>query len=266
MCPDKESTEPLDFRIGKWLEQQGYPLEMQTASALRKCGLWVRQSAHYIDEESGKSREIDVLAIEREPLGMAEIYFVIECKTSNKPWILFTSPHALDNYNRLFALGLFSSSGRTAVSNRWDEAEELLKWLKKDMRNGYNLTAAFTNGEDSAFGAASSVVKACSFLLRTAENGPAKLAFTFPAIILSSPLFECYLDDQGEMRVSEIEQGWLFFDARIAKFHGTCIRIVSQSALEQFAADVGEMKMNLRKLIEPDVQQEWKTLKSRSKK
>lgn len=266
MSADKESAQRLDLRIAKWLEQQGYPLEMQAASALRKCGLWVRQSAHYIDEESGKSREIDVLAIEQEHLGMAEIYFVIECKTSNKPWILFTSPHALDNYNRLFALGLFSSRGREAILNRWDEAEESLKWLKKDMRNGYNLTAAFTGGEDSAFGAAASVVKACSFLLRKAENGPTKLIFTFPAIILSSPLFECYLDDQGEIRVSEIDQGWLFFDARIAKFHGTCIRIVSQSALQQFATDVGAMKVNLRKLIEPDVQQEWKTFQSRSKR
>lgn len=258
MNSEDSKKEPLSAQVSKWLEQQGYPLEMRVASALRKQKFWVRQSAHYVDQESGKSREIDVIAMHVEPIGVAETYFVVECKASNKPWVLFTSEHRLNNFNRMFALGIFSQRATEYFSGRFDEATKVLKWLQKDGRIGYNLTSAFTSGEDSAFGAASTVVKACLSLLKASKKSVAGiLTYTFPAIVIGAPLFESYLDENGEIKVREIEQGWLFFNARIESFRGTCIRVVSQSALEKYAAEVSETNEKLQKLIEPDVHREW---------
>jgi hypothetical protein len=262
-----DSKEELPKRVKDWLEHQGYPLEMRVASALRRRKLWVRQSTHYIDQESGKSREIDVVAVHEDNFGVAEAHFIIECKASNKPWVLFTSHHTMNNFNRTMALGVFSQKARASISNRFTDAVHVLKWLNKDGRVGYNLTSAFTTGEDTAFGAASTVVKACLASVKAAQTSAAtSLVFAFPAIVIGAPLLECYLDDDAELRVSQIEQGWLFFDTRIAGFHGTCIRVVSQNALDQYAADVRDMDQTLFEFIAPDIKNEWEAFNSGLKK
>ena len=40
---------------------------MKTAAAFRAAGFEVRQSSYYIDQETGKGREIDVLAMDPDP-------------------------------------------------------------------------------------------------------------------------------------------------------------------------------------------------------
>jgi hypothetical protein len=43
--------------VKEWLEKQGFLLEMKTAAAFRQAGFEVRQCSHYVDPDSGKSRE-----------------------------------------------------------------------------------------------------------------------------------------------------------------------------------------------------------------
>src|SRR6476469_3471123 len=68
--------------VRTWLDKQGFPLEMRTASAFRAAGFDVRQSSYYVDAETGKAREIDVIAYDPDPLmlGLTRIVFVLECK------------------------------------------------------------------------------------------------------------------------------------------------------------------------------------------
>ena len=127
------SDKPLSLTVYEWLQKQGYPLEMEVASALSKKGLWVRRASYYKDSESDKSREIDVIATETEILGMAELHFVVECKASSKPWILFSSRDTLSNYNALFALGILSNQARGALSKHIesDGYWNLFAWFRK---------------------------------------------------------------------------------------------------------------------------------------
>ena len=256
------SNESMRDRVANWLVEQGYPLEMRVASALRRSEFWVRQSTHYIDPETGKSREIDVIATEAEPLGMAEIHFVVECKATSKPWVLFTSPHTLNNFNHLFALGISSDGARGTLAQKIEALAAELPWFRKDGRVGYNLTEAFTTGGDNAYSAAIGAVKACMFLLQSTERSHTPpLIFTFPAIVIQSPLVECFLDESGKMSVAEIDQGWLFFNTWIPGFSGTCLRVVSQAALERFSSEIRGMKNSLQRLIAPDVEREWQAFK-----
>jgi hypothetical protein len=247
-------------RVVKWLEEQGYPLEMRVASAMRRTGLWVRQSAHYTDLESRKSREIDVLATERELHGLGETHFVIECKTSSKPWVLFTSPFTLENFNRIRAFGIFSKDAmKVLVEHSFSrDLEPTLKWIKKDGRVGYNLTPAFSSGEDAAYQAVCSVIKASMSLVREPIGTHANLVFIFPVIVIGAPLFECYLEENGETNVVQVQEGWLFFDGGISGFQGTCIRIVSEAGIQQLSSEICEIKENLQKVIAPDIEREWK--------
>ncbi len=266
MCDVMASNESLHEKVSQWLAQQGYPLEMQVAAALRRIDLSVRQATHYVDSESGKSREIDVIATDAEPLGMAEIHFVVECKASSKPWILFTSRHTLHDYNHLFALGICSDGARSALIQKVEDLGAALPWFRKDGRVGYNLTEAFTGGADNAYGTATAAVKACLFLLQPKAGYTPPLIFTFPAIVIESPLFECFLDDSGTVSLTQVEQGWLFFDVRLPEFKGTCVKVVSQSGLSQYCTEVRSMKDSLCAVIAPNVEQEWRALEEMSKR
>jgi hypothetical protein len=61
--------------VREWLEGEGFPLEMRVAAAFRKTGFDVRQSSFYMDPESGKGREIDVIATDPDYIGLVEIHF-----------------------------------------------------------------------------------------------------------------------------------------------------------------------------------------------
>lgn len=253
-----ENKKAIEEQVCDWLKKQGYPLEMQVASMLRGNNFCVRQATHYLDVETGKSREVDVLATDADPLGMAEIHFVVECKAGNKPWILFTSADTLYNYNRFFALGILSDGARRVLAEKkFDELEEALCWLGKDGRIGYNITEAFTNRTDNTSHAQNTVVKSCTFLLEDNEGWTPPLIFAFPAIVISAPLFECFLDEDGEVRLSPIDQGWVFFDPRIPEVNGTCIRVISQAGLSAYSSEVCAMKDNLHSVIANDVKRVW---------
>jgi hypothetical protein len=136
--------------------------------------------------------------------------------------------------------------------------------LKPD-RVAYNVTEAFTSGADSPFVAAIAAVKACLFSVQPRYTYTPPLIFTFPAIVIDAPLFECFLDDNtGTVSVQQIEQAWWFVDFRLPEFSGTCIKVVSKAALPPFSAEVSDMHQRLRNLIADDVEREWQAFKHES--
>lgn len=189
----------LKSKLTKWLGAQGYPLEMQVASAARKHTKFdIRQSWHYKDPESDSSREIDIVCTASDPRGIAEINFAIECKATQKPWILFSSEEAASSYHRLSSFGLFSSAARAAVleslftsSNKSNyKTAKSIPWLWKEGLIGYSLTQAFDGNKDTPYIASLSSVKAAIWLLnnslwQTEEHR--SYAVSFPIIITSSP-------------------------------------------------------------------------------
>lgn len=251
------SSKPLQEQVNEWLRKQGYPLEMRVASALRKSGFSVRQSTYYLDPETGKSRETDIVCSYLEPHGMAEIHFVFECKGTAKPWILFTSEDALA-FNRLFALGIFSDNARASLAANILKLPSSLPWFMKEGRTGYAITQAFNDSEDSTFGAVTTAIKGSLSLHSTPGRVKPPLIFTFPLVVTSSPLFECYLDGEGNTVLNRITAGFLNFDARIPDFPGTCVRIFSESGLDQLVNELMTMRDALKQIIADDVESEWK--------
>ena len=55
-----EKNSEIEKKLKKWLNEQGYPLEMQVAESFRKAGFDVSQSDYYLDPETNILREIDV--------------------------------------------------------------------------------------------------------------------------------------------------------------------------------------------------------------
>jgi hypothetical protein len=230
---------------------------MKVASAFRAAGFDVTQAGHYIDPETGKSREIDIVAIAPDIWGITRIYFVLECKSSKKPWILFTSP---EGRHRVFSYALSSESARNVIHNRFFKPEgsktdalegrapiyDRLKWMRKDEQMGY--AARQTHSEtDAAYVALLASIKAGNYILES-HQGPGRGGFTFafPVVVIDAPLLRCHLDDSDQVCLEEIEEGEIYFSITQPDYIGTCIRIVTASRLAQFALDARDESERLR--------------------
>src|SRR5688500_18200731 len=95
-------------KVMEWLSTTGFPLEMSAASAFLEAGFEVTQSHMYEDAQSDKAREIDVFARDPDYLGIVDIAFIIECKSSSKPWVVLLPTEGQVRFNRLLSFALTS--------------------------------------------------------------------------------------------------------------------------------------------------------------
>jgi hypothetical protein len=246
--------------VREWLEGEGFPLEMRVAAAFRKTGFDVRQSSFYMDPESGKGREIDVIATDPDYIGLVEIHFVVECKSSKKSWVLLTSEDVLSNYNRLFALSILSKDVVESFANRVGELMDLLPWLRKSSRSGYALRHAFAGSHDFAYSAAMSVAKACESLVRPLDTRYiAPFILAFPVIVIDTPLFECTLQSDRQLQLDAVSQGEFLFVARLPNRFGSCIRVVTEGYVQTFAQEARNAADQFRAALKPEEERIRKT-------
>lgn len=236
----------LNKKVINWLDGQGFSLEMKAASEFRKAGFFVRQSSHYLDIETGKSREIDVLASDWDITSNIQTDFVIECKSSKKPWVLLTSPYTIDVYNRFYAFGVLTEKALEVVVNRTEEFIDRFHWMEK-LHVGYSFRQVFGNNQDIAFSAAINVAKACEYQVRPPDHKyPAIFGLAFPIIVVDTKLFQCSLQADGEMLLEETMMGEFLFVTKSPKNFGTCIRVVTLKHLPQFVFEAKRVAEEFR--------------------
>jgi hypothetical protein len=260
------SPNSLESNILEWLNKQGFPLEMLVYSKVRKLTGW-----HYIDPETNASREIDIICTADEPRGLLEVNFVIECKGTKKPWLLFTSESAATGFHRLDSFGILSAKAYSGILEKTflllqDEDFEIAKsipWLWKEGRVGYSIFQAFDGKGDTPYTANLSAIKASLWLKENSvwqSSEKRKFSIAFPIIVTSSPLFECYLDESGEVQLKPIDSGFCFFQQYIDGFTGTCVQIVSERFLDDFLKECNLLVEKLFQILSSDVNEEWENL------
>ncbi len=242
--------------VRKWLTTQGFSLEMRTASAFREAGFEVQLSSLFKDHETKKSREIDVIALHPDFVGMLKICFVIECKSSKKPWVLMCSNLASEGLNRLFAFAPSTAAVKKILMERLYHFIGAYPWLKKEGLIGYSFRQAFSD-QDPAYAAALSVAKASDHLI-SGIQGVAPLRIVFPIIVIDSPLVQCSVSSGGEMELTQIEEGEFVFRADPPKDFLTCIRVVTIERLRTFAIEAKEIADRLRADLGVEIRDAWK--------
>jgi len=87
-------------RILRDIEEQGFPLEVRTSEFLEARGWEVTNQAGYTDYEEGKQRTVDIVAEKnlflRPDEFTLDLWLIIECKQSNKPWVFYASDFDLN--------------------------------------------------------------------------------------------------------------------------------------------------------------------------
>lgn len=249
----------LETRLLKWLDTQGYPLEMRVARAFQREGFRVIQSEYYTDNDTGDSREIDVIAsIQASDKNFfIRVTFVVECKLSkDKPWILFSSEECGLADSARVAQRAASSLGRRVLYDLAHDVEvQTLPVFTIPEMPAYGLTQAFSSGHDVCYGAASAVADAAVAITAEASKrqyGPRPLEvveFVFPVIVTEARLFSATLESDSSLAIKEVQSSVLLWRNPVVGPPHTTIHVVSIDGLDGFVSDAMVSAQGLRKML-----------------
>lgn len=234
------------------MNKTGFPLEMKTALSFRNHNFDVYQSHCYNDFESDKSREVDVLAIHIDPssTGIIDVSYVMECKASKKPWVVLKGEVLSDSYHRLNSFCITSDKGREAFVNKLldGELEHIRDFTETSRYAGYDFRQAMGGDHDPAYSAAIGVIKASlSYVHERTCNVSDKLCFCFPVIVVDSPLFECSLNELGELELKEVQRSCFNFSSYHPEVVSTTITVITKSELDNFSEEAEKIAVSIRK-------------------
>lgn len=242
----------LANKIKGWLEKQGYPLEMFVAQKFKEQGFKIAQSVYYKDDETGKSREIDVIAYYSYVSNGVwfNLTFVIECKLSkDKPWVIFNNDDLFTKKDFIRErYGTKNAKKLIELIIEKEDIEELTLIGKNKSNSGYAVTQAFTEGVDITYSALNGVNKSIQYFVGETNKTRRRMCnIYFPIIVIDGKLFECELSESGETLVSEIKEN----DFTWIKSYDTHSLIqVSITTKENFETFVQKLKSNCEIFIE----------------
>jgi len=240
------SIHELESKIIKWLDEQGYPLEMQIARILKQVGFSVSMGDIYDDFETGTSREIDVTAAKwiTGDLWNIQICFRIECKLSrDKPWVVFTAKKMPEysvgslicsNFYREF---LFE----TLADPLWKQ-KLFERQLFRKIYIGHGITRALSEGVDVPYKAVMSAVKSALAKELEIDNIPkgrmegSQYVIVIPVVVFDGELFEVKLDDNGEMDITHVSQSVINW--KMTPTRESLVSIVTLEGFDEFANEM----------------------------
>lgn len=246
------STQNLPAQVKKWIEEQGYSLEMRVAKKFQENNFAVSQFEHFIDQESGSVRPVDVVVSLAKDVGNSRIIvkLYIECKYSakDKPWVIVVTSDKFDKFS------FFSRILKGHHPSNWSNIETLqgratariVQSLNSNssldifsIRNpGYVVAESLTNQKDHAYEAIIQISKSVEahdteteetynktlqafddldedpdYIKRPPDFG-IFLSIAIPVVVINGQLFESYLGKDNEVEVSEIQNGMVFVPYR----------------------------------------------------
>ncbi len=220
---------------------------MRTAQFFLRHGWLLHHSRRYSDPNTGKEREIDLLAFNDDPASTSQFHgrLVIECKwTPKKPWVLFTSAT-----RSMTPFGYFRSSAMNGSAAKTLDSLLAKGLLSTDLPSGFPLFSAYeesysivqalrkSNAIDAAYSAVESAVGAADFFAgRSVEH-----SFIYiPTVIIDGELYQCTLNEKGDILVHEVDIGLLIHHRSDSP---RCVYIVRESALEKLV-DFADTTLN----------------------
>ncbi|PQA78271.1 hypothetical protein [Rhodoferax sp. TS-BS-61-7] len=247
-------------KVLKWLQSTGFPLEMAAANAFRRAGFEIRQSTVYTDSETGKGREIDIIAADQDWIGTVNISCVLECKASTKPWVVLTSDDAWAAFNRLSMFAVMSDLAKECLATRIAE-RAIQSHIQRPARGGYGLRQALADGGDAAYTASCNAMKASMSIARAeSQLASPSASFAFPIIVVDTQIFECSLLSNGELDLREVQESEFLFSMRVPESITTCIKIVTKDSLPAFALKAKRSADQLRSDLKNEEQAILKSL------
>jgi hypothetical protein len=244
------SESKLTERVKGWIEKTGLPLELQTVSDFRSAGFDAEHSSVYVDPESDKGREIDVVAYSRDALGLLYMFAVVECKASPNPWVVVVNES--DPKRGVFgSIGVVEKRAEGLLPDGfWMRGETAFK-LRSSFTGGYALRQAFSNESDPAYTASLSVLKAAVAVIKSYTLSKPRLLFAVPVIVVEAPIFECSFSKSHELTLRQVKSSEFIFTAHIPDRTRAVIRVVHRESLPAFSKWLWRLAETLKSELKP---------------
>jgi hypothetical protein len=246
------TNQDLPTQVKKWVEEQGYSLEMRVAKKFQENGFTVSQFEHFVDQESHSVRPGDVVVSLAKDIGNCKIVvkLFIECKYSakDKPWVIAVTSDKFDKFS------FFSRILKGQHPSNWSNIETLqgrivAKIIQAIDSNlgldlfsiknpGYVIAETLTNQKDHAYEAIIQISKSVEAhdteteetykqtlqVLDGIDDGPDHsslpsdiglfFSIAIPVVVINGQLYESYLGSNNEVEASEIHNGMVFVPYR----------------------------------------------------
>jgi len=211
--------------VEAWLTHQGYGFEHETAEAFRRAGFTASLGRTYIDPNSGRPRDIDVVAEVALSRAPAHIYVVAECKASAiGAWVIRESQLPWNE-------DLWLPISTVDLESELHEAEatiaEMLPAGESHGPTAFAVVEAVDNGDrDAAYSALSQAVSAArGWLVRAATP-----SIALPIVVVDTPLYTLRYDKAGKADLEEVKQRRVLWPDPGPRSR-TAVDIVSRRAL-----------------------------------
>lgn len=249
-------SETLKEKISSWLDEQGYPLEMETASVAKSLGFDVSQSDYYIDPEGDEAREIDLVVSSNNYAGNYNKSYnlFIECKSNkkSKPWLVFSNINELmddatsieEHVSKMHKYSSFIASEyaeklllKTAGNNNFNN---IYPRLGVEPMLGHGVTQAFGTTSDIPFKAMMSATKAAMSHIKRFGipmlSVPCTIAI--PVVVIDSPLFTVsYNSESEEFEIEQVPKVEILWKHLVAGKSRNGIFIVERNNLNEFLTE-----------------------------
>ena len=108
----------------------------------------------------------------------------------------------------------------------------------------YGATQALGKGVDVAYSAMLGAVSAAvgiKNVLTGGRLGSERLEYFFPLVVVDAPLFECYLDDSGEVALAEVDRAVVNLRRDVGGEAAPSVRVVRADAIDSIVAEFDEV-------------------------
>ena len=241
----------LDQTVLEWLKKQGYPLELRVGRAFRASGWDVHHARWYTDLESNKPREIDLYARleegESNPYKSATIALAIECKSSEKPWVVFTAadPVPVDRF-----IGSMVADGASSDALLVTDVQKIARphLLNPAVQVGHGIVKALGENRSgdptTPYAALRGVVGAAAALGREQEevadmigDGVAMATLTLPLVVFDGVLYQYALDADKQELLTRLD--WTTANISRSDMASTVnVHIVTADYLDRWVASI----------------------------
>lgn len=251
-------------QVKNWLEKQGYPLEMLVAQGFREMNAdIIGQSKFFIDPETDKPREIDVLAGWNrmdKVAGSIEltVTFFVECKSQQKnPWVIFSSGRTYSSYSFYFPI---THSGRRLFRSELLDKAEFSRMAIMQRAMGYGVTQAFESKVDVPYQALMSSTKSAIAQILESNTYEEKypldrtpfdfsIDVTIPVVVTDATLFECHLDENNIPNLNEVSSFCLRWEYPFLTWEPRPryipVYIYNANSIGQLLGDADELRQEL---------------------
>jgi hypothetical protein len=242
------------------MEIQGFPLEVNTSRTLETHGWEVTNQPSYLDVESGKNRTLDMIAEKNVFLDRKwsfDIWLVVECKKSDKPWVFYSTNLDLtkeENRRKIVSSTHFSVNKLAQKRGNFNKFTNLVfgQFLLKNRypqsifnKIAYNSFEPFTDGKNRNIHKAR--MQLCNMVLYL-ENSISVDVLS----MVNLPYFLLYIPVivfDGNLYVYENDQLWssegLYY--HVPYYHNSFIvEVVKAKALEKYLANLERIMGNFK--------------------